>query len=323
MPGWDNVGVQTLLVANGGGHFEELRLLRDRLGVLPEDSTWVTWDTPQTRSLLGSEDRIYVDWSQPRDLRKAVGYSRVARNVLKQGNWGRVVSTGSIVAVPFITVARRHGLPCHYIESAARMTGPSLSARLLEHVPGVRFYSQSRSWVDHRKSWMFRGSVFDGFLPERSEPREIRRVVVTLGTSKYGFERLVNAIYAVLPESVEVTWQIGSTTPPHPDIKGHVQMPQGDLSAAMMEADLVIAHAGVGTALLAMAAGHCPILVPRRADYDEHVDNHQYELAEELSRSGLATSSEPEDITLDMLVANTARRVKLNDHPPRFVLDEQ
>jgi UDP-N-acetylglucosamine--N-acetylmuramyl-(pentapeptide) pyrophosphoryl-undecaprenol N-acetylglucosamine transferase len=315
--------VRTLLVANGGGHFEELRLLRERLGVLPEDSTWVTWDTPQTRSLLGTEDRIFVDWSQPRDLRKAVRYSRVARRVLKTGKWDRVVSTGSIVAVPFITVARTHGLPCHYIESAARMTGPSLSARLLEHVPGVHFYSQSQSWVDNRKSWLFRGSVFDTFLPDRGVPREIKRVVVTLGTSKYGFERLVNAIYAVLPESVEVTWQIGSTTPPHPDIKAHVQMPQGDLSLAMAEADLVIAHAGVGTSLLAMAAGHCPVLVPRRSDHDEHVDDHQYQLAEELSRSGLATYCEPEDITLDMLAAAAARRVRLNDDPPRFVLDER
>jgi UDP-N-acetylglucosamine--N-acetylmuramyl-(pentapeptide) pyrophosphoryl-undecaprenol N-acetylglucosamine transferase len=316
------VCVQTLLVANAGGHFEELRLLRERLGVTPEESTWVTWDTPQTRSLLGDEDRIYVDWSSPRDLRKAVKYGRIARHVLKDRKWDRVVSTGSIVAVPFMTVARTHGVPCHYIESAARMKGPSLSARLLEHVPGVRFYTQSSSLLDVRKSWLFRGSVFDAYVPEVESPRDIKRVVVTLGTSKYGFGRLVNAVHAALPDSVEVTWQIGSTVVEHPDIKGQVQMPQDELSWAMEEADLVIAHAGVGTALLAMAAGHNPILVPRKASFGEHVDDHQYQLAEELSRNGLATFLEPQDITLGALEAASARRVRLDEDPPRFVLDE-
>ncbi len=315
--------MQTLLVANGGGHFEELRLLRERLGVSPEESTWVTWDTPQTRSLLGTEDRIFVDFSAPRDLRKTARYARVAHQVFKDGRWDRVVSTGSIIAVPFITVARTHGIPCHYIESAARVNGPSLSARLLEHVPGVRFYSQSQSWVDKRKSWLYRGSVFDGFVSDTQEPREIRRVVVTLGTSKYGFNRLVNAVHAVLPEDVDVTWQTGSTVPHHRDIVGRVQMPQDELSKAMMDADLVIAHAGVGTSLLAMAEGHCPVLVPRREDRKEHVDDHQYQLAEQLSQSGLATFCEPDQITLDRLTAASAKRVKPNDHPPRFVLDER
>ncbi len=98
-------------------------------------------------------------------------------------------------------------------------------------------------------------------------------------------------------------------------------MTQDDLGAAMREADLVVAHAGVGTALQAMGAGHCPVLVPRRADLGEHVDNHQFQVAAELSNSGLATFCEPEEITLDVLIRASGRRITPTHDLQDFVLD--
>jgi UDP-N-acetylglucosamine transferase subunit ALG13 len=312
--------MRTLLVASAGGHFEELRLLRDRLGVTPGESTWVTWETPQTRSVLGSEDWISIKRSRPRDARRAIGDTFVARRILSSRKWDRVISTGSLVAVPFLTVARCYGLACHYIESAARMTGPSLSARILERVPGVHCYAQSREWASRRGSWDYRGSVFDAFTPEPRATRELRKVVVTLGTSRYGFPRLVSALRAVLPKSVEVTWQIGSTTLDDTGLQAHSHMSQHDLSAAMREADLVIAHAGVGTALQAMESGHCPVLVPRRADLGEHVDDHQFQVAAELSRRGLATLCKPEELSLDVLWGAGGRGISASPHLADFVL---
>jgi UDP-N-acetylglucosamine--N-acetylmuramyl-(pentapeptide) pyrophosphoryl-undecaprenol N-acetylglucosamine transferase len=312
----------TLLVASAGGHFDELHLLRSRLGVQPEESTWVTWDTAQTRSALGSEERIFVERCQPKDLIRVLHDSVVARRVLSGRHWDRVISTGSIVAVPFMTVARYYGIACHYIESAARVTGPSLSARILEHIPGVHCYGQSRSWTAGRRSWQYRGSVFDAFDSEHRPPREINRVVVSLGTSRYPFPRLVTALRAVLPESAEVLWQIGPTTMDVPGVRAHDQMSREDLSDAMRSADLVIAHGGVGTALQAMEAGHCPLLVPRRADRLEHVDDHQFEVAAELAGRGLATVANPEEITLDLLSQASARGVTPSAHVPDFVLDE-
>ena len=47
-------GVKTLLAASEGGHLIELSLLAERLS-LPGERAWVTFDTPQSRSLLGGE----------------------------------------------------------------------------------------------------------------------------------------------------------------------------------------------------------------------------------------------------------------------------
>jgi UDP-N-acetylglucosamine--N-acetylmuramyl-(pentapeptide) pyrophosphoryl-undecaprenol N-acetylglucosamine transferase len=119
-----------------------------------------------------------------------------------------------------------------------------------------------------------------------------------------------------------VVWQIGPTVLDDPAVETHALMSQEDLSAAMREADLVIAHAGVGTALQAMEAGHCPVLIPRRADRREHVDDHQFEVAAELAGRGLAVTCAPEELTLDLLSRASARGVTPSAHLPEFVLDE-
>jgi UDP-N-acetylglucosamine transferase subunit ALG13 len=49
-------------------------------------------------------------------------------------------------------------------------------------------------------------------------------------------------------------------------------------------ARVVVTHAGVGSFLVARRAGHVPVVVPRLHRFDEHVDDHQAELARALER---------------------------------------
>jgi beta-1,4-N-acetylglucosaminyltransferase len=51
-------------------------------------------------------------------------------------------------------------------------------------------------------------------------------------------------------------------------------------------ADFVITHAGVGSVMTAVRLGKVPIVVPRRQDQGEVINDHQFELAAELSRMG-------------------------------------
>jgi UDP-N-acetylglucosamine transferase subunit ALG13 len=54
-------------------------------------------------------------------------------------------------------------------------------------------------------------------------------------------------------------------------------------------ADVVVTHAGVGSIMCALRAGHVPIVFPRLKRYDETVDDHQAELAEAMARRGSVT----------------------------------
>jgi UDP-N-acetylglucosamine transferase subunit ALG13 len=51
-------------------------------------------------------------------------------------------------------------------------------------------------------------------------------------------------------------------------------------------ADYVITHAGVGSVMTAVRLGKVPIVVPRRQAEGEVINDHQFELATELSRMG-------------------------------------
>jgi UDP-N-acetylglucosamine:LPS N-acetylglucosamine transferase len=312
--------VSTLLVASGGGHLKELHHLRDRVEGIEPPFSWVTFDTPQARSLLEGEE---VDWVPFVGGRDPLGVARNvphARRIFKRHKPEVVLSTGSAVALAYFAYGRAKRLPCHFVESAARIEGPSLSGKLMTKIPGVNLYTQYEAWADDR--WQYRGSVFDTFAgEERLEGPSARldKVVVTLGTYRgYDFSRLVERLLQVLPEETEVLWQTGDTDVSRFGIEGHYAIPEADLTQAMQEADAVVAHAGVGTALAAFEVGVCPLLIPRRYALNEHVDDHQIQIADELVKRDLAISIDASKLRLEDLLAAGARRVVRPAQAPAF-----
>jgi UDP-N-acetylglucosamine--N-acetylmuramyl-(pentapeptide) pyrophosphoryl-undecaprenol N-acetylglucosamine transferase len=222
------------------------------------------------------------------------------------------------VALPFFAVARARGLTCHYIESAARSQGPSVTGKMIARIPGVHRYAQYRRWAGG--GWRFGGAVFDSFEAVEAPRRDrIRSVVVTLGTYRgYEFPHLIERLLAILPPEAEVLWQTGETDVSGFGIEGREALPEKELTEAMERADVVVAHAGVGAALAALEVGKRPVLVPRRLARNEHVDDHQIQVAGELAERGLAFSVEAPDLSLDDLVAATGSEIRLRDDPPLF-----
>jgi UDP-N-acetylglucosamine--N-acetylmuramyl-(pentapeptide) pyrophosphoryl-undecaprenol N-acetylglucosamine transferase len=289
----------TLLVASTGGHLAELHDLAPRLGIT--DRRWVTFDSPQSRSLLRGEDVVHVPPATSRDVVGAARDLIAAHRMFRRDTYDRVISTGASVALAFFLPAARAGIECCYIESATRTAGPSLTGRLVARVPRTRLFTQHRSWADDR--WGYGGSVFDGFtgVPHPA-PRPVRTVVVTLGThERYVFPRLLRRLVDILPPSLEVLWQVGGTRIERMPAGARRQVPLDEMRAAMREADVIISHAGVGSALAALQAGRRAVFVPRRRAHGEHVDDHQVEMARELETRHLVVAREADRVTFDDL----------------------
>jgi UDP-N-acetylglucosamine transferase subunit ALG13 len=301
----------TLLVASTGGHLKQLHRLHRRLTGVEGPFRWATFDTPQSRSLLEGETVEFVRFVGGRDPLNLLRNTPAANRMVRDADVQTVVSTGSSMALPFFALARARRLDCHYIESAARSDGPSVTGRAMSRIPGVLLYCQYPAWAGGR--WNYRGSVFDSFTAEGQgdeAPETLARVVVTLGTYRgYGFLRLVERLLEVLPPDAEVLWQTGDTDASGLGIDGHYAIPERELIDAMREADVVVAHAGVGTALAALEVGKCPVLVPRRLAHGEHVDDHQTQIAQELARRGLSVSVEADALTRDDLLDAAGRSV--------------
>lgn len=320
-----------LLVCSGGGHLRQLHQLADRLP-LPEaerrERTWVTFDTGLSRSLLSGEDVRWATYAAPRDLPNIARNQVLAGRLVRERRWTAVVSTGSSLAVNFLPLAAALGLPAVFIETAARAEGPSMTGRILRWAPGVRTFTQYPSWADAR--FRYAGSIFEAFeaqpaLVGAGAPRAARPItsaVVTLGTTEsYGFRRMLEPLVGLL-DGADVTWQTGSTDASGLGVDARAEVPYAEMVAAVERADVVVAHAGTGAALTALSAGRCPVLVPRLRRHDEHVDDHQEQIAADLHRRGLAIACRPEELTADVLAEAASRRVVPAATPPplRFAL---
>lgn len=294
-----------ILVANDGGHLMQLHSLSDRLPI-PDDRIWITTPTEQSKSLLRGAEVLWVGPGPTRDLTAVFKNAWSARGAFRSRRVTHAVSTGSSLALSVLPQARARGAEAFYIESATRLEGPSVTGRILRGVPGIACYTQYQSWSG--PGWKYLGWVFDGYQAESRSTslKSPSSVVVSLGTSRtYGFRRLISQLRRVLPAGAEVLWQTGSTDVSGLGIHPRPYVPAQELQERIRSSDLVVAHAGTGIALTALESGKLPVLVPREPGRNEHVDDHQQQIAAALAERGLAVvrdvdSIRPEDLELAM-----------------------
>jgi UDP-N-acetylglucosamine transferase subunit ALG13 len=111
-------------------------------------------------------------------------------------------------------------------------------------------------------------------------------IFVTVGTNEARFDRLLHTVDA-LDVDEEVVVQCGSS-PVRPSQARCVDFLVFDeLVDHVRRARVVVAHAGVGTVLVALANGRRAIVVPRRQRHGEAVDDHQVDFARRLHGAGL------------------------------------
>jgi UDP-N-acetylglucosamine transferase subunit ALG13 len=108
-------------------------------------------------------------------------------------------------------------------------------------------------------------------------------IFVTVGTHHQPFDRLLSALSGL---DADLIVQYGPGRPPEGALEAVDYMPFERVLECLEGAEKVITHAGVGSILLASRVGHLPLVVPRRADLGEHVDDHQSELTRALGESG-------------------------------------
>ena len=124
----DNAG-SVLLVGSSGGHLAQLLALepwyRDR------KRTWVTFQTPDARSLLATEtDVVWAHHPTTRSIRNLVRNAMLATKILRRRKVSVVITTGAGVALPFVALAHLCGIPTVYIEVYDRIDTATLTARL-------------------------------------------------------------------------------------------------------------------------------------------------------------------------------------------------
>jgi UDP-N-acetylglucosamine transferase subunit ALG13 len=148
-------------------------------------------------------------------------------------------------------------------------------------------------------------------------------IFVSVGT-QLAFDRLISAVdgWAATSPDRKVFAQIGPSRfrPNHID---HAQFisPQ-ECVEHMKAAEAVVAHAGIGTILTALELGKPLVVMPRRADFGEHRNDHQLATARRfaaLGRVSVAFDESEVATKLDELHQIAARPQISAEAPQDFV----
>jgi UDP-N-acetylglucosamine transferase subunit ALG13 len=124
-------------------------------------------------------------------------------------------------------------------------------------------------------------------------------ILVTVGTEQFPFNRLLQWVERALQKGCireEVLIQSGACTI---TIAGVTQIPLLEPDAfdlTIASARLVISHCGEGSFLKLRSLGKPFLLVPRRHSLGEHIDDHQWDLANALSTIGTPVGRMPQDV---------------------------
>lgn len=108
-------------------------------------------------------------------------------------------------------------------------------------------------------------------------------IFVTVGT-QLKFDRMVGAIdqWAGLME-IQVFSQVGPTEACFSNIQHKQFLEPDELDRFFETAQLVVAHAGMGSIISALSLGKPIIIVPRKASLGEHRNDHQMATAKRFS----------------------------------------
>jgi UDP-N-acetylglucosamine transferase subunit ALG13 len=139
-------------------------------------------------------------------------------------------------------------------------------------------------------------------------------IFVSVGTHEAPFDRMLRAVYD-LELDEELVVQHGPSTVRSEHATESEFLPFEDVVSHIREARAVVMHAGVGSVMIALANGKRPIVMARRHEFAEHVDDHQVELARRMEASGLVTYVEDGDGLAAALAADARPVSGMNGVP--------
>lgn len=136
-------------------------------------------------------------------------------------------------------------------------------------------------------------------------------ILVTVGSTMFPFQRmstLVEHIAHIRPRQETIVYQYGHT-PPHfldPHITLYPFLPYNTFLAYMKKARIIISHGGPATIYQALSFGKRPWVLPREAEFGEHINDHQLDFSLFLASHNLIRLITPQTPIADIAKSDTS-----------------
>ena len=114
-------------------------------------------------------------------------------------------------------------------------------------------------------------------------------IFITLGTQKFQLNRLLQLIDEYVEQGLieeEIIAQVGHSNYKPKHFKYYPFFDKEEFDDYIQKARIVITHSGVGSIITALNHKKPIIVYPRLKKYNEHVDNHQLDIARAFAKKG-------------------------------------
>lgn len=110
-------------------------------------------------------------------------------------------------------------------------------------------------------------------------------IFVTVGTHEQAFNRLVEYMDKwAFEHDEEVIIQTGFSTFEPKNCQWSKLYPYSEMVEMVDKARIVITHGGPSSFIMPLQIGKIPIVVPRKKEYDEHVNDHQVDFCNQVAK---------------------------------------
>ncbi len=110
-------------------------------------------------------------------------------------------------------------------------------------------------------------------------------IFVTYGTQEHDFKYLSQLINQINNQD-SIVVQLGNSKPIITNPNASIENYYPNYLQLIENCDILITHSGVGSIMGGLQANKKVIAISRLAQYGEHVDDHQLEIANELAQKG-------------------------------------
>jgi UDP-N-acetylglucosamine--N-acetylmuramyl-(pentapeptide) pyrophosphoryl-undecaprenol N-acetylglucosamine transferase len=278
----------TVLAGSPGGHLDLLAVVGPQLDA---PRVWVTSPGPQADDLERRGERVERLPEYGRSPVRVLPNLRRALAVLRRVRPDVVVASGASLVVPFCVVARLFGARIVFVETTARVGDASMSGRVISRLAEAVLVQWPETARRYRNAVLCRPALWEEMRADDDTGR--KGTFVAVGTRREPFDRLLAAVdeavgAGLLPGPVVAQSGHSRYAPRHYEAVAWLDPAQVEAAAA--KARYVVCHSGSGIIGAALRNGRRPLVLPRRHDLGEHVDDHQAQIARKLEELGLAVA---------------------------------
>ena len=124
------------------------------------------------------------------------------------------------------------------------------------------------------------------------------KVFVTVGSEKFPFDRLIRTIDKAvgkhtIPADTFIQTGHSHYLPKFCQWKSFLEFDK--MVNFLQESEIIVSHAGVGSALLCLSLERIPLLFPRQSRFGEHIDDHQLDFARRMESQGKVLAAYKEE----------------------------